>query len=480
MMIGQASINLTANVLSALLGLAGVFVFTRLLSPHDYGVYLLGVGFALVVSVFLVGWFRNLILSGHARNDGTDVRGLVVSGYLVCCLTAPIAYAIARLAGLDPADALATVLLAVAIGVFELTQELVRARLQAVSVMKATLVRAVAFLALGVAAALVSPSGLLLLVAAAVAYLIAIGVQSRTAWSGTVLKFDRSDLLTLAKTGLPLTVSLTLLAISTVTDRFVIANLVGAADAGRYVAGLDLVRQTLMMPALSVAAAFFPMAIHIHARQGDEAVRSHLTECVELLLAVTLPAALGFAAISTHVANVVLGAEFRELAAQTMPILALAAVFQIVTQQYLHVSFLLSGRNSFYLINTALIIAANLIASYVLIGLFGTIGAAWARLGVDVAGFLCALILTRFAFPVPMPLGRLAPILIASLAMALSVVALDRSFHFKGLTACAILAGAGLASYLALAWIFDIARTRGRLKRGFALFRTRFANNDIG
>ena len=89
MLIGQASINLTANILSALLGLLSVFIFTRLFSPHDYGVYLLGVGFASVVSVFLVGWFRNLILSGHARDDGTDVRGLVMSGYLICCLAAP-------------------------------------------------------------------------------------------------------------------------------------------------------------------------------------------------------------------------------------------------------------------------------------------------------------------------------------------------------------------------------------------------------
>jgi O-antigen/teichoic acid export membrane protein len=79
MLIGQASINLSANILSALLGLLSVIVFTRLFSPHDYGIYLLGVGFAAVVSTFLVGWFRNLILSGHARNDGTDVRGLVIS-----------------------------------------------------------------------------------------------------------------------------------------------------------------------------------------------------------------------------------------------------------------------------------------------------------------------------------------------------------------------------------------------------------------
>jgi len=89
MLIGQASINLTAKVPSAPFGLASAFVFRRLFSPRDYGVYLLGVGFASVVSVVLVSWFRNLILSGDARN-GPDVRGVVISGYLIWCLTAPL------------------------------------------------------------------------------------------------------------------------------------------------------------------------------------------------------------------------------------------------------------------------------------------------------------------------------------------------------------------------------------------------------
>ena len=174
MLIGQASINLTANILSALLGLLSVFIFTRLFSPHDYGVYLLGVGFASVVSVLLVGWFRNLILSGHARDDGTDVRGLVISGYLICCLSAPLAYGAGRLVGLDATASLAAVVLSVAIGLFELTQDLVRARLMAFSVMKATLVRAIAALGLGVVVALVSPNGFLLLLSAALAYLLAV------------------------------------------------------------------------------------------------------------------------------------------------------------------------------------------------------------------------------------------------------------------------------------------------------------------
>ena len=179
MLIGQASINLSANILSALLGLLSVIVFTRLFSPHDYGIYLLGVGFAAVVSTFLVGWFRNLILSGHARNDGTDVRGLVISGYSICCLAAPAAYGLGRLVGLDVTAAMAAVVLSIAIGLFELTQDLVRARLLAVTVMKATLTRAVAALGLGAVVALFSPTGFLLLLSSALAYLLAVLVQSR-------------------------------------------------------------------------------------------------------------------------------------------------------------------------------------------------------------------------------------------------------------------------------------------------------------
>jgi len=480
MLIGQASINLSANILSALLGLLSVIVFTRLFSPHDYGVYLLGVGFAAVVSTFLAGWFRNLILSGHARNDGTDVRGLVISGYSICCLAAPAAYVLGRLVGLDATAAMAAVVLSVTIGLFELTQDLVRARLRAVTVMKATLTRAIAALGLGAAVALFSPTGFLLLLSSALAYGLAVLVQSRTAWRGTAVKFDGAGLAAVAKQGLPLTLSLTLLAISSVTDRFMIANLVGAADAGRYVAGLDLVRQALMIPAMSAAAAFFPLAVQIYANRGAAAVRSHLAECVELLLSITLPACLGFAVIAPHVANVILGVDFRALAADTMPIVAVAVIFQILTQQYLHASFLLSGRNSFYLINTASIIAANVILSYVLVSQYGTVGAAWARLGADLFGFVGAMVLSRRAFPIPIPLGRLALTMIAALIMALTVGMLDRSLRVSDLTACFVLVSVGSASYAVLCWLLDISHARRRLKICLAFFRTKFANIGIG
>jgi len=480
MLIRQASINLIANVASALLGLLSVSIFTRLFSAHDYGAYLLGAGLAAVSSVFLVGWFRNLILSGHARDDGADIRGIVLTGYAICCLTVPVAFGSGLLLGLDERSALAAIALAVSIGLFELTQDLLRARLEALAVMKAMLVRAIALLALGVAIAFLHPTGPLLLTASAAAYLVAVLVQTRTAWNGVTVTFDLARLAVAARSGLPLTLSLTLLAIASVTDRFVIANLVGTADAGQYVAALDLVRQSLMMPALSAAAAFFPLAVRIHAAQGDAAVRAHLADCAELLFAMILPACLGFAIIAPHVANVVLGADFRVLAAQVMPIVALAVLFQIMTQQYLHASFLLSRRNSFYLINTTTIIVANLALSYLLVGRFGTVGAAWARLGADIIGFACALLLSRLAFPIPLPISRLSLATVAGLVMALVVAALDRGLRANDAIACLVLVSAGILACGAMYWLLDIARSRSGLKSGVALFRTKFVNLDIG
>jgi O-antigen/teichoic acid export membrane protein len=155
-------------------------------------------------------------------------------------------------------------------------------------------------------------------------------------------------------------------------------------------------------------------------------------------------------------------------------------IFQIMTQQYLHASFLLSGRNGFYLINTAAIIVANVILSWVLVQSYGAIGAAWARLGADVIGFVCALALARIAFPVPLPAGRLGLIMLAGLVMALAVAALDRELHVSHLAACVLLALTGAIVYAALGWLFDISHARRRFRSALAMFRDRRAKLTMG
>ncbi len=469
MLLGQTAINFAANVFSAAFGLISVILFTRLLAPTEFGIYVLGFGFAQIASTFMISWLRLPIMREQARGDGTDVRGIIVPGLLLSCLSAPVAYIGAPLVGLTSFPASAAAGLALAIGFFETGQELLRARLQAFTLMKATIARAVLVSALGVAFTVVGHSGVLLLTSSALAYLAAALAFTRDAWSGTIIRYDRARLIGMAKAGIPLTVSLTLLALSGVIDRFIIAHVSGSAQAGQYSAGVDLVRQTLIIPAISAAAAFFPLAVQIHANKGAEAVRIHLAECFEFLLAGTLPACLGFAILSAHLANVILGPDFRSTAIAVMPIVSIACAFQIMSYQYLHVSFLLSGRNSFYLWNTSSVLIFNAVLSYLLIRHFGSLGAAWGRLAAEIFGFGGALLLTRWAFPMPTPYQRLIKVLIASVVMAIVVRGLDLVAAPSDKLALATLVPSGVASYLIMCWLLDIAKSRHHLNHGLLI-----------
>jgi O-antigen/teichoic acid export membrane protein len=473
MLVEQTAINFAANVFSAAFGLLNVIVFTRLFAPAEFGTYVLGAGFAAIVSTFLCSWLRLPIMREQARGDGTDVRGIILPGLFLSCLLAPFAYVAARLVGLGNGPAVAAIGLAVAIGLFETSQELLRARLQAFTVMKATAVRAVLVPALGITFTIAGPTGILLLTSSALAYLLAALAFTGAVWSGTAIRFDGARLMRFAKSGTPLTLSLTLLAMSSVIDRFIIAHLVGPAGAGQYTAGVDLVRQALIIPAVSASAAFVPLAVQILANRGHEAVRAHLHECLEFLLAIALPACIGFAIVSPHIANVVLGPDFRDVAAAVMPIVSIAVVFQIISYQYLHISFLLSERNAFYLLNTGSVLAFNAVVTYLLIGHYGMIGAAWGRLAAEAFGFVSALLLTRWAFPVPIPYARLTRVLIAAIIMAILLRGLETKLPVSDNNALALLIPAGMMSYLAMCWLLDIAKSRHRVNRALMIVRAR-------
>jgi O-antigen/teichoic acid export membrane protein len=475
MLVGQTAVNFAANVVSAAFGLINVMVFTRLFAPAEFGTYVLGAGFATIASAFMSNWLRLPIMREQARGDGTDIRGILLPGLMLSCLLAPLAYVVAVLAGIGSGPALAAAGLALAVGFFEIGQDLMRVRLKAFTVMKATVVRAVLVSVFGITVSIAGHTGVLLLLSSAFAYLLAALAFAPGVWAGTVISHNRARLLALAKAGIPFTASLTIYSLSSVIDRFIIAHLIGPAAAGQYSAGADLVRQALIIPAISAAAAFCPLAVRIYANQGRDAVRSHLEECFEFLLAMVLPASVGFAVVSSQIADVVFGPDFRIMAAAAMPIVSIAVIFQIMSYQYLHIGFLLSERNSFYFWNTSLVLVVNLAVSYVLIQQMGAVGAAWGRLVAEIFGFASALVLTRWAFPMPVPFLRMTRVLLATLVMAIVLRSLELKFDLTGKDALVILLPAGIATYLLMCWLLNVAKGRDHLNRGLLIVRNALA-----
>ncbi len=462
MLVSQAAIYFFANVFSAVLGLLNVVVFTRLFDPDDYGIYVLGMAFAIVLNTFITSWLRLPILRENARGDGSDVRGTVLVGLLLACVAAPLAYPIALLLGLTRDAAAAATAVAITMGSFEIGLEILRAQLRAITFAAATTVRAIAVSVLGISIGLFANHGVFLLCSTALAFGISMLLFIAPAWRGTSICLDRGRLTAFLIGGIPLTISSVLQAMSGIIDQFIVAHLVGVAQAGRYVASCVLANQALLMPAMSLASAFVPLAVQTLARKGPDAVRVQLADGVEILFAVMLPACVGFAIVSHHVGDLALGPDFRDLAAQIVPIVSFSLLFQILTQQYLHVSFLISNRNVFYLWNTASVIAFNVVVSYLLIEHLGVVGGAWGRLATSIFGFFGALLLTRWAFPIPLPLARLARIVVAGLVMAIVVRTVDSLLAVSAPLALAILIPTGIVTYAAMCWLQNVLDIRDR------------------
>jgi O-antigen/teichoic acid export membrane protein len=418
--------------------------------------------YAIVLSTGLTSWLRLPILRENARGDGSDVRGTVLVGLMLSCVVAPLAYPIALLSGLTMDTAAAATAAAVMMGSFEVGLEILRAQLRAITFAGATVVRAGAVSVLGISVGLFANHGVLLLCSTASAFGVSMLLFLLPVWRGTSISLDRDRLVAFLIGGIPLTISSVLLAMSGIIDRFIVADIVGVAQAGRYVASTDLANQALLMPATSLASAFVPLAVHTLAQQGANAASRQLADGVEILFSIMLPACLGFAIVCHHVGDLALGPEFRGMAAQITPIVSFALLFQILTQQYLHVSFLISNRNSFYLWNTGSVIVFNVAVSYVLIEQLGVVGGAWGRLATSVFGFFGALLLTRWAFPIPLPLASLARIVVAGLTMAIVVRALDSILAVSPLVALAILVPTGIVIYATMCWLQNVLGVRDR------------------
>ncbi len=470
-----------ANAFSAVFGLVNVVVFTRLFAAEAFGDYLLGFAFATFFATFLSSAIKLAILRDQARGDGTDVRPAALAALLLCALASPLGYLAARLANLAPAVAAASIGLTLAIVFYDTSQELLRAEQKAASFMRGTVARAVLVSALGIASTQFGRIGALLLASASVAFLLATLSFWRIAWGAARPRFDAARLFEILSSGFPLTISLSLLALSGMTDRFLLANLAGVGAAGQFGASLDIVRQSLAIPAISIATAFVPMAVRLLASAGAPDARAHLAKYLEILLAATLPACVGLAIVAPQVADLVLGPSFRAVSHAAMPVFAAALLFQILTQQYFHTSFLLSNRTGFYLVNTGSIIVFNLIASYALISRFGVMGAVWGRLATEIFGCLNAALLSRFAFAMPFAPRRIARVVAAATTMGCAVAGLESYVVPYGPQALVVLVPAGVGVYAAAGWALDIGDARAvsrRLVRELLRASRRLLNRD--
>ncbi|HWZ40741.1 MAG TPA: oligosaccharide flippase family protein [Bradyrhizobium sp.] len=460
-MLRHASQYMIASVVAAVFGFLSTATFTRLLSPGDYGVYVIGVGIAGFVSAILFTWIRFSVMRLQSEGGPRDLRATALAGYGISVAATPLLFLVtAYLAHRGWLEVGCAIILALGIGLVEMGQEIMRARFQVREFVTGAVLRTIVSFAFCLAAIKLGWGGFGLLAGTALAYFVTAAYSARTIWRAPLAKADLGELRLFFRLGFVFTITAFVYTFQCSMDRLFLAWHSSEAFSGLYGASADLTRQIIQMPAGSLAAAAFPIAVNSLARYGTSKAREQLERFGEILLAVSVPAAVGLALTIPYLASFLLGPAFRDTAALIVPMLAGGWLFQCITQYYVHVSFHLAKKPEWSLVQGLVSVAVNIALIWPLTDMWGLQGTAASFLVSEVCGTVAGMVLTRFAYPLPYLLGPLARTLLASGLMACAVLALEKLLPVPGILTFAVLAASGMLIYGLAAIVLNIAEAR--------------------
>ncbi len=349
----------------------------------------------------------------------------------------------------------------VAQALFDITQEVRRARHHSAAFARLSIARSLTSFTLGTGAAFLFVSGSAVVAGIAAGFaalsilsLVALlrAAPSERAGDAVIRRFWRY--------GLPLSLSGLVFSGNATLARLIVGWLLGAEAAGHFGAALDVTSQLTGIVAASVAAIVGPMAIRAHVTSGRSGSSEHLADGAELFLAAMVPVVVGLILVAPLFGEVVAGRAFEAEVGLLMPLLALSRGLNAFAQFYLHIGFQIVERPLRQVVCGAVTLLVNVGASILLIGPFGVLGAAYGIVLGDIVGVLVSILLLRSVFPMPVPLPSLGRVGLAALAMTATCLAVLHGAEMSPtvLLALTVLAGAG--TYGLAAVLLDVANLR--------------------
>jgi O-antigen/teichoic acid export membrane protein len=462
---------LPAQAVQGVVGVLAIVVFTRLLTPEQFGQYALAFSVMTLSHVLAFSWVE----AAMARFWASEVEGpglkahfasLYRTAFLLIAVFVPVA---ALLLWLVPINGALKLALAVALGgapvrfLVKLAQERYRAAGEVARAAGLDIFVALAGFAVGAGFAVwgagaASPFWGLALAPLAALPLLLPGELKR-ARDGVV---DIKRLKAYAAYGYPIAASLTLALVLASTDRFLLALFLTEAAVGAYHAGYSLANRTLDVIFIWLGAASGPALILALERGGREALVPAAREQSATFLLVGLPAAAGLALVARPLAEVMIGEELRGAAASITPWIALSALLWGLSAYYYNVAFILGRKTKLLFATMAVPALANLALNAVLIPRFGLMGAAWATTASFALGLATSLVLGRRAEPMPTDWSALMRCGIATIAMAAVVLILPPIGGFAELMMDATV---GATVYAVLALMLNAAGVRDVAQR---------------
>ncbi len=459
------------NIASGLAAFGGVYVFTRLLGPAEYGRYALCLSIMALVHTLTLTWVEAANFRFHAQASAkhrladhfaTGI-GLVWRSLLAAMLVWAVLFLLLRnqpgylaiLPWLVTLMPLSTVV-KFALEAHRAGQNV--ARFAAVQTCQTLIAFALGALlawqtGLGPAAPFAG-----LVAAAALFGVMETGFIFRSARGGHA---DRASRRAWAAYGLPIAAALALDILLSAADRFLIAAFLGEAAVGAYAAGYGVADKTVLLICAWAAMAGAPLMMAAYEADGPQTAAKEGRGLIRTLLLFGMPAAAGLALVADPLARAMIGEDLREAARPIIPWIAVAGLLNGLLIHYASEAFQLARRTGLRALLMICPAGLNIALNLFLLPMLGLMGAVYATVISYGAGVVLLALVGRRLVPLAWPLVDAAKIALACLAMW-PVIAIIPAMPAWPELAAKALAGGTVYGFVAIA--LDAGGARSFLK----------------
>ncbi|MEO1028416.1 MAG: oligosaccharide flippase family protein [Pseudomonadota bacterium] len=466
-LLGYAPVKLIV----ALVAFGGIYVFTRLLTPEQYGRYALMLAALSLIHALSLTWVEASMFrftgKAVARGNTPDhyktalvsifyatIAAMALSGLLLLIVWPYPGYR-----WFVPLIALHLPFNSIVKTVFEARRASQQVRHYTLASVSKTVLGFIVGVALAWQAGLGALSPIAGLLAASTVLMLIEGPwllkqaaggksdpQQRRAWLGF---------------GIPTAIAISLDMLLSSADRFLIAVFIDEAAVGAYTAGYGVADKTVLVICAWAALAASPLMMEAYERNGAKAASKEAKGLINTLLLLGAPAATGLALVAKPLAEAMIGEGLRDQAIEIIPWIAFAGLLNGLLIHYVSESFQLAHKTRQRALLMAVPVLANVALNCLMIPTFGLMGAVYATL-ISYAGALILMALVgRNYLALPVPLKDAGLVALACLAMW-PVIALVP--EFGSWLELFLKAGIGAATYVAIILSLNAGNSRHMLK----------------
>jgi O-antigen/teichoic acid export membrane protein len=368
----------------ALVGVLGLVVLTRLVSPAAYGRYAVALSVATMAAAVLGDWLTPTLIRFHSE-PGEGRRG-ELRQYLVLAWASSVAATLIVLLSLGFIFPLALTAAAVVLAVALIHQKLglavLRAKLLTRSYSMISVAVSLASFALGIGWYLATRRIEVLLWATVIVLVASLLPAARIAGilrSDLAGSVDRRRIRELTSFGIPIIVTAVGAQALLLADRYLLTTLSGEAAAGLYVPNYAIAERAVGFAFTPLFSALYPLAARAWAREDREEAVRFLTLSHRMFVVLGGYVCLVLVLMGDRVAELMLGDDFVEGSS----IIGLVALGNLVwfAGILFHQPLELDKKTRAITVQALTAGVLNIGLNLALIPPFGLMGAAWATLG---------------------------------------------------------------------------------------------------